>query len=62
MSKSERSIHQKETHLFIEFTFVIEQDGECFIGYCPEIPGANGQGRTVNQCRSKLIAGNCSHP
>ena len=27
-----------------EFTAIIERDGEWFIGYCPEIPGANGQG------------------
>ncbi len=33
---------------------VIEQDGEWFIGYCPEIPGANGQGRTVEECREDL--------
>lgn len=37
-----------------EFTMVIEQDGEWFIGYCPEIPGANGQGRTVVECREDL--------
>jgi len=37
-----------------EFTMVIEQDGEWFIGYCPEIPGANGQGRTVEDCREDL--------
>lgn len=37
-----------------EFTAVIEQDGEWFIGYCPEIPGANGQGRTVEECRQNL--------
>ena len=37
-----------------EFTSVIEQDGEWFIGYCPEIPGANGQGRTVDECRASL--------
>jgi predicted RNase H-like HicB family nuclease len=30
-----------------EFTAVIEQDGEWFICWSPEIPGANGQGRTV---------------
>jgi predicted RNase H-like HicB family nuclease len=39
-----------------EFTSVIEQDGEWFIGYCPEIPGANGQGRTVEECRTNLSA------
>jgi predicted RNase H-like HicB family nuclease len=37
-----------------EFTVVIKQDGEWFIGYCPEIPGANGQGRTVEECREDL--------
>ena len=37
-----------------EFTMVIEQDGEWFIGYCLEIPGANGQGRTVEECRDDL--------
>jgi predicted RNase H-like HicB family nuclease len=39
-----------------EFTSVIEEDGEWFIGYCPEIPGANGQGRTVEECRANLSA------
>ena len=37
-----------------EFTAIIEKDGEWFIGYCPEIPGANGQGRTVEECRHSL--------
>lgn len=37
-----------------EFTSVIEEDGEWFIGYCPEIPGANGQGRSVEECRANL--------
>ena len=30
-----------------EFTAIIERDGEWYIAYCLEIPGANGQGRTV---------------
>jgi predicted RNase H-like HicB family nuclease len=29
-----------------EFTAVVEQDGRWFVAYCPEIAGANGQGRT----------------
>jgi predicted RNase H-like HicB family nuclease len=37
-----------------EFTMIIEQDDEWFIGYCPEIPGANGQGHTVEECREDL--------
>ncbi len=32
-----------------EFTAVVEKDGEWFIAYCPEIPGANGQGETKNE-------------
>ena len=37
-----------------EFTAIIEQDGDWYIAYCPEIPGANGQGRTVDECRENL--------
>lgn len=37
-----------------EFTAIIEQDEEWFIGYCPEIPGANGQGRTIEECLQSL--------
>ena len=39
-----------------EFTAIIERDNDWFIGYCPEIPGANGQGRTVGECRKSLVA------
>ncbi len=37
-----------------EFTSIVERDGDWFIGYCPEIPGANGQGRTREECISDL--------
>lgn len=37
-----------------EFTAVFEQEGDWFIGYCPEVPGANGQGRSLEQCRESL--------
>jgi predicted RNase H-like HicB family nuclease len=37
-----------------EFTAVIERDGKWFIAYCPEIPGANGQGRTKDACLRSL--------
>ena len=40
-----------------EFTAIIERDGEWFIGYCPEIPGANGQGKSLEECRSNLAEG-----
>lgn len=37
-----------------EFTAVIEKDGDWYIAYCPEIPGANGQGATIDEGRSNL--------
>jgi predicted RNase H-like HicB family nuclease len=37
-----------------EFTAIIERDGEWYIAYCPEIPGANGQGRTKEEARNSL--------
>ncbi len=37
-----------------EFTAIIERDGDWFIAYCPEIPGANGQGRTKEECLQNL--------
>lgn len=37
-----------------EFTGVFEKDGQWYIGYCPEVPGANGQGRTLEECRQNL--------
>jgi predicted RNase H-like HicB family nuclease len=39
-----------------EFTAVIERDGEWYIGYCPEIPGANGQGLSKEECLKSLAA------
>ena len=37
-----------------EFTAVFERDGDWVIAYCPEIPGANGQGRTKDDARESL--------
>ena len=37
-----------------EFTAIIEKDGDWYIAYCPEIPGANGQGRTKEEARQSL--------
>ncbi len=37
-----------------EFTAIIERDGEWYIAYCPEIPGANGQGKTKDEARENL--------
>jgi predicted RNase H-like HicB family nuclease len=37
-----------------EFTAIVERDGDWFIAYCLEIPGANGQGRTKDECLENL--------
>ena len=31
-----------------------ETDGDWVVGYCAEVPGANGQGRTKEECRRSL--------
>lgn len=37
-----------------EFTAVVEYDGEWHIAYCPEIPGANGQGKSREEALDSL--------
>jgi predicted RNase H-like HicB family nuclease len=39
-----------------EFTAIIERDGKWFVAFCPEVPGANGQGRTKAAARNNLAA------
>ena len=38
-----------------EFTAIIERDGDWFVAYCPEVPGANGQGRSKDEARKNLV-------
>jgi len=37
-----------------EFTAIIERDGKWWIAYCPEVPGANGQGLSKDECLQNL--------
>jgi predicted RNase H-like HicB family nuclease len=37
-----------------QFTAIFERDEDWFIAYCPEIPGANGQGKTRDEARQSL--------
>jgi predicted RNase H-like HicB family nuclease len=37
-----------------QFTAIVERDDEWFIAFCPELPGANGQGRTKEECLENL--------
>ncbi len=38
-----------------EFTAIIEQDEGWYIAYSPEIPGANGQGKTIEEAKKSLV-------
>jgi predicted RNase H-like HicB family nuclease len=37
-----------------EFTAIFERDGAWYVAYCPEVPGANGQGKTKEEARQSL--------
>ena len=39
-----------------EFTALIEADGDWFVAYCPEVPEANGQGRTPDEAKQDLAS------
>jgi predicted RNase H-like HicB family nuclease len=38
----------------LKLTSVIQRDGDWFIAQCPEVEGANGQGKSVEECRANL--------
>ncbi len=40
--------------MFANFNAIYERDGKYYIGYCPEVSGANGQGETMEECRESL--------
>jgi len=46
----ERLASAKGLSLHNELTGLFEQDEDWVIGYCPEVPGANGQGRHGQVC------------
>lgn len=39
-----------------EFTAVIERDEKWFIAFCPEVPGANGQGESKEEALASLAS------
>jgi predicted RNase H-like HicB family nuclease len=39
-----------------EFTALIERDDDWFVAWCPEIPGANGQGCTREESLESLAS------
>ncbi|MGH8802823.1 MAG: type II toxin-antitoxin system HicB family antitoxin [Casimicrobiaceae bacterium] len=36
------------------FTAIFERDGDWYVAYSPEVPGANGQGHTKEEARESL--------
>jgi len=38
----------------IRLTAEIHREGDWYIGFCPEVPEANGQGRTPEECAQSL--------
>ena len=38
----------------LKLTAEIHQDGEWYVGFCQEVPEANGQGRTPEECAQNL--------
>jgi predicted RNase H-like HicB family nuclease len=38
----------------IPLTAAVHREGEWFVAFCPEVPEANGQGRTQDECLQSL--------
>jgi len=38
------------------FTAIIKKTAKWYIGFCPEVPGANGQGKARAECLQDLQA------
>ena len=51
---SSKSIMTGNDAMKNEFTALLKKDGDWFIGYCAEIPNANGQGKTKDECLKNL--------
>jgi predicted RNase H-like HicB family nuclease len=37
-----------------EFTAIVEYDDPWYVAYCAEVPGANGQGKSREECLANL--------
>ena len=40
--------------LDVPLTAEVHREGEWFVAFCPEVPEANGQGRTQQECLANL--------
>lgn len=39
-----------------QYTALVQRDGKWFTAFCPEVPEANGQGKTREDCLESLAA------
>lgn len=37
-----------------DFSAIIEREDDWYIASCPQVQGANGQGKTIEECRENL--------
>jgi predicted RNase H-like HicB family nuclease len=49
-------IQESSLELDLKLTAKIHRDGEWYVAFCSEMPGANGQGRTTEECLQSLKA------
>ena len=45
---------RRDSDMRHEFTAVFETQEDWIVAYCPEVPGANGQGRNKEEARKSL--------
>jgi len=38
------------------YSAIVQRDGKWFVAFCPEVPEANGQGKTREECLQSLAA------
>lgn len=56
LDEVEERFYSRRGIMHNEFTAIIEKDGEWYISYCAEVPGANGQGKTIEESKRSLVA------
>ena len=54
VSRVAGTIHGRLETVSNTYTAILERDGDWYVAYCPEVPGANGQGRTKEEARTSL--------
>ncbi len=48
------TISERDSQMVSKFTAVFEQEGDWWMGYVEELPGANTQGATLEETRENL--------